>query len=382
MPVNLNVLDQIYSCKVKGKIYRLIYEMNKNVRIKIKTPVGMTQSEDVGPLVTQGSVEAATLSSVSLGNGVNDAFVQSDVEVVYGKITLGPQIFMDDIARLAENRASAQYANHLMEKVIGSKGLEFNLDKSSYLIMGNKANRRKLKAQTITSPIQLCNENMKEVKVLRYLGDCISYNIEESIHQTVLRRVAIAKLSVYEIRAVIEDTRSEKLGALGVAFDIWEAAIVPMLIHNCESWFGMAKKTIKILDDLFHKFCQSIFRVGTGCPIVNYYWQSGSLTFTNIILAKQLNFIHHLANLPQDALARTIFDESVNLKLPGLYQQCERYLNEMGIIDLQVITKGQMKSKVKKFIRNKTRSELLVKSQNYKKLDFHKLSRESLERKP
>ena len=115
---------------------------------------------------------------------------------------------------------------------------------------------------------------------------------------------------------------------------------------------------------------------------MNYYWQSGSLTFTNIILAKQLNFIHHLANLPQDELARTIFDESVNLKLPGLYQQCERYLNEMGIMDLQVITKGQMKSKVKKFIRNKTRSELLVKSQNYKKLDFHKLSRESLERKP
>ena len=91
---------------------------------------------------------------------------------------------------------------------------------------------------------------MKEVKVLWYLGDSISYNLEESVYQTVSRRVAVARLSVYEIRAVIEDTRSEKLGSLGVAFDIWEAAIVPMLTQNSESWVGMSKKTLKFPYDL------------------------------------------------------------------------------------------------------------------------------------
>ena len=135
-------LDQIYACKVKGKVYRLLYEMNKNVRIKIKTPVGITQSEDTGPQVTQGSVEAATISSVSIGNGVSDTFAHSDVEVVYGNVSLGPQMFMDDIARMAENIMSAQYANDLMEEIVGSKGLEFNLDKICYLIMGNRANRK------------------------------------------------------------------------------------------------------------------------------------------------------------------------------------------------------------------------------------------------
>ena len=61
-----DVLDQVYLCNVKGKVYRLIYEMNKNARIKIKTPVGITQSEDTVSLVTQGIVEATTISSVSI----------------------------------------------------------------------------------------------------------------------------------------------------------------------------------------------------------------------------------------------------------------------------------------------------------------------------
>ena len=143
----------------------------------------------------------------------------------------------------------------------------------------------------------------------------------------------------------------------------------------------MSKKTLKLLDDLFHKFCQSIFRVGTGCPIVNYYWQSGSLTFSNIILGKQLNFIHHLANLPESALARNIFDEQVRLQLPGLYKQCEQYLNEMGIVNLQDLNKWQMKRKVKKFLMNKNRTELLENSKKYKKLDCSQLSMETFQRK-
>ena len=157
-----------------------------------------------------------------------------------------------------------------------------------------------------------------------------------------------------------------------------------MLTHNSESWVCMSRKTIKVLDDLFQKFCQIIFRVGTGCPIINYYWQSGSLTFENKILGKQLNFIHHLANLPEGALARNILDEQVRLAVPGLYKQCEPYLMEMGIsgiVNLQALSKWQMKIKVKKFIARKNCTELLEKSKKYKKLDYHKLSNETFERK-
>ena len=82
---------------------------------------------------------------------------------------------------------------------------------------------------------------------------------------------------MFEIRTVIEDTRSEIMGSLNIAFMIWETAIIPMLLYNSECFMGIGKKTIKVLEDLFHTFCRAILRIGTGFPIPSFYWESGSL---------------------------------------------------------------------------------------------------------
>ena len=88
---------------------------------------------------------------------------------------------------MASTVFSAQYANHLLEQIKGRKGLEFNIEKCMYLIMGSKKARKTLKSKLERSPLTLCEENMKEVKVLRYLGDEISFNLEESVHQAVIK---------------------------------------------------------------------------------------------------------------------------------------------------------------------------------------------------
>ena len=42
-------MNEVYKCSVKGKVYRLIYEMNKSIRIKVKTSVGLSPLEETGP---------------------------------------------------------------------------------------------------------------------------------------------------------------------------------------------------------------------------------------------------------------------------------------------------------------------------------------------
>ena len=99
---------------------------------------------------------------------------------------------------------------------------------------------------------------MKETKTLKYLGDSLSFSLEESAHQTVMKRVGIVKQTILDIRTVIEDTRANKLGAINVAFNIWEQALSPMILQNSESWIGLTKKTLRVLDDLFQGFSQKI----------------------------------------------------------------------------------------------------------------------------
>ena len=44
-------------------MYRLLYLMNKDAKIRIKTGVGLTREADSGDNVAQGTVEGVTISA-------------------------------------------------------------------------------------------------------------------------------------------------------------------------------------------------------------------------------------------------------------------------------------------------------------------------------
>ena len=178
---------------------------------------------------------------------------------------------------MADSFTSVEFSNYITENIFERKNLSFNLTKSKYIIMGNRKSRRKLGNDLTETPLELCGMNMPETKTLKYLGDHLSYDLEDSAYQTVRKRVILVKQVIYEIRAVVEDSRADKIGSLELAFSIWEIAVIPMLLQNSESWLNICKKTLKMLDNVFHSFCQKILRVSSGCPIPNYYWQSGSI---------------------------------------------------------------------------------------------------------
>ena len=108
--------------------------------------------------------------------------------------------------QIAETLTSAQYADSAEEDLFKQKSLSFNLQKSQFLIMGNRRFRKKILSELKENPLKLCGHDMKETKALKYLGDFLSYDLEDSIHQTVLKRIGIAKHTINEIRA-------DKLGA-------------------------------------------------------------------------------------------------------------------------------------------------------------------------
>ena len=156
--------------------------------------------------------------------------------------------------------------------------------------------RKKIEKDLRKSPMLLCGQNMKQTKELKYLGDFISPNLADSVHTTVMKRVVVAKQTIVDIRKVIEDTRANRLGAMTSALDIWQLAVLPMVLANSESWLNISKKTLRVLDELFNNFSQKMWRVSSGCPRPSFYWQTGCMKFSHLILCHKLIFIHHVAN--------------------------------------------------------------------------------------
>ena len=67
-------MDAIYNSGVKGKLYRLLYLLNKDTIIKVKTGVGMTEEEETGENIGQGTGEGAILSAASIADGIDTSF--------------------------------------------------------------------------------------------------------------------------------------------------------------------------------------------------------------------------------------------------------------------------------------------------------------------
>ena len=227
---------EVHKNGIRGKLYRLLYNMNKNTRICVETPVGLTEETDTGETVGQGTLEGAVVSSVSLDRGVEDFFKDSEFEIGYAGFQLRPLFFQDDVSRLALDPESLQAGNDKMEAMGETKLLDFNSTKSCYLPIGKIKLFEKHQGHLQHKPITLCGEPMPCVSEAKLLGDWLSSDgVSQSVATTVKKRKGLAIASIYEIRAVVEDYRSNAIGGLKTGIDLWEAAVLPMLLYNAKN---------------------------------------------------------------------------------------------------------------------------------------------------
>ena len=377
-------LNELYKSNVHGKLYRLLYTMNKNTRISVQTPVGTTDERDTGEGVGQGTLEGALVSAVNLDSGVNEHFHDSEYEISYGQTTLQPILFQDDVARLSLDLESVQMGNNKMEAMAESKLLNYNLDKSCFIVMGNKKTRQVIHTQLETSPLLLCGADMKQETQAKYLGDWLTcHGLSDSVTITVKKRKGLVSLSIYEIRSVIEDCRSQVCGGLSAGLDIWELAVLPKLLYNSDCWMDISTDTLKELEDIQLTFYRCLLAVGSGCPLPSLYWETGGTLMKNRILQKKLLFLHHVATLPNDTLAREVYEVQAKLELPGLLKECKEFLVINGITNLSLYSKLQWKSFVIKKIKSMNKDDILnMMKKPYKKISHQEHVNEKFEVQP
>ena len=285
---------------------------------------------------------------------------------------LGPLIFQDDVARLASDVKSAQVGNDRLECMLKTKLLELNEAKSCFLVFGNKKKRNELAKELEQSPLKLCGENMKHEKEAKYLGDTLSEaGLANSVTATIMKRKGMVSRATYEARCVIDDCRSNLIGGMAVGFEIWEIAVLPMLLNNAECWLDISAETMNILEKMQLQYLKTLLAVGSGCPNPLLLSETGMLLMEYRILQKKLLFLHHIVHLPENALAKEILNIQIDLGLPGLFKECKAFLICFGIHDLKIYTKNQFKRIVKEKIRFMNKEKIIeqIKEKGYKKID-------------
>lgn len=253
------------------------------------------------------------------------------------------------------------------------------------MVVGKNKRRQELMKHIADNPIKLCNQPMGQVSQSKYLGDVISESgLSESVQCTVNKRKGTVSRAIYEIRSVLNDCRAHLVGGLVSGFEMWEIAVIPMLLYNSETWMEISKKTIEDLEKLQLNFLRTTLGVGVGCPMPLLYSETGTLLMEFRILQKKLLFMHHLERLPDSALAKEVYNTQVTHGLPGIASECQEFCAKFEIFDMKQFSKPQFKNLVKKKVRelNKVKILELARNKQYKKLDINELKFNDFKLKP
>ena len=374
-------MNALYNCGIRGKMYRLLYTLNKDTVIRVRTAVGETKEAETGENIGQGTLEGAIISAASIDYTVDSFFRYSMDEISYGSVKLQPMLFQDDISRLSTTVQGAQAGNVRMENVMESKLLDFNLDKSCAILMGAKGVKDEMENELKDNPLTLCGQTMKCLPMEKYLGDMIcSSGLAGSVHATVVRRRGNVVINILETRAVVDDCRASIVGGITAGLEIWELAILPYLLNNSETWAEMSKATLEMLEKIQQMFYRTILATPRTCPIPALLWETGGLLMEHRIAIKKLTFYHHLINLQCNTLASEVRAIQEAMDYPGLVMEYQNLIEKYELPDIRKFSKIQWKRLVKGKITKQNRLDLLgrIKS-GFKKLDYNTLCEEKFE---
>ena len=89
---------------------------------------------------------------------------------------------------------------------------------------------------------------MKEKLLDKYLGDYFCLNPGKSANKTVQHRYWKIVSAIMEIRSIIEDCRANYVGGVQAGIDLWEVGVVPIALHNADTWVNIKADTMKKLE--------------------------------------------------------------------------------------------------------------------------------------
>ena len=383
--VLIDAMDNLYRSDIRGKLYRLIYQLNKNNLIQIKTPVGITKEFKTGENVTQGSVGGGLISSINLAIPVATFFEHSEHELYYGDVWMNPCIYQDDLARVADSVSSAQAGIDKIEACMETKLLDLHDEKSCFIIFGKGKQLEEMKTNLNQTPLKLYGKKMVQKVKEKYLGDYFHCDgLAASARATVEARAVALRSGAVEVRAIVEDCRSRCLGGLDVGLEMFEIAYIPALMNNSQTWIDIDKETIGKLDDLQYNFLRILLATPSSTPRAALAWDCGVLKMKFRIMQAKLSFLHYVLMQDEESLANQILHEQNKNGFPGLVKECQGFIKDLKILNpfQHWLSPSEWKRMVKTSIIEANGKELKDEIlEKYKKLKSSDLAEEEFSRK-
>ena len=361
-----SLMDTMHTLDKKGKIsnksYRLWYRLNEDARISVKTSIGETRSKKVKNSLGQGMFGAALASSLNIGCAIEDIFnVRPSTNIGY--VNLNSLILQDDISKMNDNVDQAKDGCKKIDEILKRKQLSVNYDKSKYMIIGNEKYRSEAKKHIEKNPMKMGNVVIGHSEKEKYLGDMIhEKGIVESISATIKARTNGLIGKCDEIIKICESPVMGGTGNSIAAINLFEAQIIPSLLHNCESWIGLNQTHISDLQDFQDKFLRKLLWLPITTPKAILHWDTKMKLMKWRIAERKLKFVNKIMAREDSNITKRVLMSEVLVEIDGLAHECKRISEEIGITNVAMIkvSKEEIKKAIEEIDKKEKRNDMVA----------------------
>ena len=141
----------------------------------------MTEEEEVGDCLGQGTAGAGLISAGNLDIGLQMYFNKDETDdedakedvTMFGDVRIQPIAYQDDIGSICDDVKIAKSQADKLTKMTLKKNLEAHPDKSGILIIGSDKYKQKVEKELSKNPIYLTNFKLDVKHAERYLEQTI-----------------------------------------------------------------------------------------------------------------------------------------------------------------------------------------------------------------
>ena len=334
-------MAELYSANVDARAYRLFFLLNQNTRIRVRTGCGLTDWEEAGDGLGQGSGGAAKVSALNLDRKLDRMFENSKQMIKYGGVRQQPYAFQDDALCMVEKITDLRVVVNDMDTVMSMMQVQPNKSKCGYLLLGPKKLVKEARKMLEENPIMVGDWRVKELEKEKWLGDQLCNGLAGSVMATIQSRAPKIRRAAYEIVNLVKDYRAQRVGGFGTALLLWESCALPSLLYNCSTWLGMGKKEEEALAECQFFFLRLVLGTGPGAPKHALRADLGAQNTSLQVWKQKILLIHHIKRLEDTALAKMMYKEQVRNNWPGLAKEAEDLCVKLNIENVNTTSKSK-----------------------------------------
>ena len=290
-------VNDLFEAGLQNDKLSLLFIINQNAQVAIKTSHGMTRRVTIPNIIMQGTVWGSLNCTTTMDKFAKMVYLNKTLLYKYkGQVDVPPLQMVDDILTVQKCGSTSSAMNDSVNAFIEQKKLKLSVKKCIKVHIGQKCSD--------CEKLLVHEEDMQEAHEVKYLGDMLNNNCKPN--STIAQRITRGYAIVGTIFAFLNDL---PLGSkrIQVGLELRQSWLLNGILCNSEVWHSISKQSIENLEAIDKYLLRGLVGAHAKVPLEHMYLELAVLPLTYVMSARRMIYLQTILKRPNEELIKRVY---------------------------------------------------------------------------